>query len=422
MKLKEFKLPDGVQFSDNEQKLMASLTGWITENFNEFANGQISKDALIKAISDKFEEAGFNEDTLKSLKSSLLEQGKTLTSLKEKAATGGFELGGLKGAFYKNYDKLADAIKKKDDKFIIKAVDEHNPALIHTTANTVTTTSGAMLEERIANDPNLFLKRRDRQYIHDIANVSYVGDIPEVYTFYEEGDETGAIAVVAENGLKPQVKLSLIKNQVEAQKAAGYIVVTEELMKWRPRAWAAVQRLFRDKVYRDYENLLTTQMIVNASAYISTPLDGTIPAAEVTDFTALVAAILQLESLNFQPDTLVINPADKWRLALSQTNNGMFILPYIQNGGQFGLLGLRVITSNKIPAGTFLLGESGTWFIEEESPTLRTGLVNDDLIHNRMTIVGEIFFLSYVPSNNAGAWINGNFADIKEALTETTTP
>lgn len=100
----------------------------------------------------------------------------------------------------------------------------------------------------------------------------------------------------------------------------------------------------------------------------------------------------------------------------------MFILPYIQNGGEFGLLGLRVIISTEIEAGTFILGESGTWFIEEEAPQLRTGLVNDDLIHNRMTIIGEIFFLSYVPSNNAGSFIKAKFTDVKEALKKPASP
>lgn len=418
---KEFKLPDGVQLSDNEQKTMSAITGWMNEQFQEFVSGQKSEDQLIDSISKKFEEAGFKGDTLKSLQESIKKQGETITSLKEKSNSGGVDLGGLQSEFNKNFDTLQKAVKNQE-KVVIKAVDEHNPAYIHTTANVITTTSGAQLAEVIGNDPNLYLKRRDRQYIHDIANVSYVDEIPETYNFWEEGSEQGFIAVVEENELKPQVKLDLIKNSVDSQKAAGYIVATEEVVKWRKRAWAAIQRLFRDKVYRDYENLLTTQMLTNATAYVSTPLDGTIPAAQVTDFTALVAAILQLESLNFLPDTLVINPADKWRLALSQTNNGMFILPYIQNGGQFGLLGLRVITSNKITAGTFLLGESGTWNIEEEAPQIRTGLVNDDFIHNRFCIVGEIFFLSYVPSNNAGSWLLGNFADIKEALTETATP
>lgn len=415
MKVKEFNLPDGV--SEEAKKGLASIASWMTDNFNQFVEGQVTKEELIESITMKLEEQGFKGEILKNLQESVKLQGEAITKLKERAVSGGVELNNLQQEFYKNFDALKDAIKSRKQGFEIKAIDEHNPALIHTTANTVTTTSGAILQESIANDPNFYLKRRDRQYIHDIANVSYVNEVPEIYTFWEEGDETGAIAVVAENGLKPQIKLSLIKNQVEAQKAAGYIVVTEELMKWRPRAWAAIQRLFRDKVYRDYENLLTTQMIGNASAYVGTPLDGTIPAAQVNDFTAIIATLAQLESLNIKGDTLVIHSTDKWRLALTQTNNGMFVLPYIQEGGQFGLLGLRVITSNKITPGTFLIGESGTWNIEEESPTLRTGLVNDDLIHNRMTIVGEIYFLSYVASNNAGAWINGDFTAIKNALT-----
>lgn len=409
-----FKLPEGVQFSENEQKAMSALAEWMAKNFDAYAKGQTSKEDLINDISKKLEASGFNQETLKSLQESLTKQGEVLENLKERTNSGGVNLGGLKEAFNKNWEGLQNALKTRTPGFKIKAINEHNPDMIITTDNIISTTTGAFLPESVVNDPNLHLKRIDRQYIHDIANVSYVDEVPETYTFEEEGDEEGSIAIVAENGLKPQVELKLIKNKVDADKAAGYIAVTEEVTKWRKRAWAAIQRLFRDKVYRDYENKLTANMIANASSYASTPLDGTV--AEPTDFDAIIATILQGEMLNFQYDTLVINPADKWRLAMTTTANGMFVLPYIQQGGQFGLLGLRVITTNKVNAGTFLIGEGGTWYIEEESPSLRTGLMNDDMIHNRMTIVGEIFFLSYVPSNNAGAWIMGNFATIKEAL------
>lgn len=186
------------------------------------------------------------------------------------------------------------------------------------------------------------------------------------------------------------------------------------MLKWRSRAWAQIQRLFNDKVWRDYEKLLTEDLLSNATAYTTTALDDTIAAP--TDFDAIVASVLQLESLEYRPDVLIINPADKWKLALTQANNGTFILPYIQNGGEFSLLGLRVITTTRIASGTFLIGESDTWFIEEEAPQIRTGLVNDDLIHNRMTIIGELFFLSYVPSNNAGSFVKSTFSTVKEAL------
>jgi hypothetical protein len=412
-----FTLPEGLDLTESEKNGWLAIGNQFTGVLKEFEKGKISKEDALSEMDKKLKEwaekSGYDADRIEKMSRSLKEQGEALQELKEKSSHAA-GVGGLKNAFEKEWDSLQKALKDKNVGYRIKAINEHNPALIETTANIISTTTGANLFESVVNDPDLHLKRRDRQYIRDIANVSHVDEVPEVYTFWEEGDETGAIGIVAENAVKPQVKLELVKNQVEAKKAAGYIVVTEEVIKWRSRAWAAVQRLFRDKVYRDYENILTTQMTASASSYVSTPLDGTIAAP--TDFDAIIATILQGEMLNYEFETLVLNPADKWRLAMTTTANGMFVLPYIQQGGRFALLGLRVITTNKIPAGEFLIGESGSWYIEEEAPQLRTGLVNDDFIHNRMTIIGEVFFLSYVPSNNAGSWIYGNFDDIKSAL------
>jgi len=414
VKVKKFELPDDVQLSDNEQKLMTSLTGWMAENFTDFAKGQKTEDELIKSIGDKFETMGFKEDTLKTLKDSLKTQGEALTKLKERANYAGPELKGFEKAFNENFKDFQTAVKNKQVGFEIKAIAETDNDMVVTTSNVITTTSGSFLPEIVGNDPNLYLKRRNRRFLGDIATRTIVDEVPEIFTFWEEGDENGEIAIIQENTLKPQVELGLIKNQVHAQKAAGFIVITEEVIKWRKRAWAAIQRLFRDKVVRDYENKLTTTLVTNASNYVGTPLDGTI--ANPTDFDAIIATILQGELLNFSYDTTVLNPTQKWQLAMTQTPNGMFILPYIQNGGEFGLLGLDVITSNDVPAGEFYIGESDTWFIEEENPTIRTALINDDARYNRMSVFGEIFFLSYIPSNNAGAWVHGNFANIKEAL------
>lgn len=410
-----FAIPEYIDLSDSEKKGMKALADYFTSQFSEFTKNSITEEVMLKRMEEKLnkwgEDNGISKEVIEKYDKVLKEQGKQLASLKEGKS---FEMRGLKGLFMQNFDALKEAIK--NEKSVRFKAEPHvsDDALIED-RTVITTTTGANLIERNQEDPELYLKRRDRQYIEDIADVSVVAEVPETYTFDEEGDETGAIAIVEENEVKPQVRLQLIKNKVEAKKAAGFIVVTEELMKWRSRAWNAIRRLFQDKVMRDYENIITDEMITEyANQYLGTSLDGTI--TDPTNFDAIIAAILQLEALNFVPDTLVLNPADKWRLAMTTTANGMFILPYIQNGGQFALLGLRVITTNKIPAGTFELAESGIWKIEREQPSLRTGLVNDDLIHNRMTIVGEIFFLSYVPSNLKGGFIRATFADVKEAL------
>ncbi len=412
-----FTLPEGLGFTEKEQKGLGALAEHLNAQMAEYMKGYMTEDQVLEKMSAHLKkwagENGVDGEKLAKLEESLKSQGAALQSIKERANRTP-SLTGLKAQFEKHYDELVKAIKEERSGFVIKAVSEHDADDIQTTVNTITTTSGAVLTDSVKVRDGVFFKRRGRQYIEDIANVTQVDKVPETFVFTEEGDEEGVIGVVAENAVKPQVHLSLVRNQVNAKKAAGYIVVTEEVLKWRQRVWAQILRLFQDKVGRDYEDKLTLDMLVNASAYTSTPLDDTI--AEPTDFDAIIAAVLQLENLNYQPDVLVINPADKWKLAMTQTNNGMFILPYIQQGGQFGLLGLKVVTTTKINAGSFLVGEGGTWFIEREAEQIRTGLVNDDLIHNRMTIVGEIFYLSYVPSNNAGSFVSAKFADVKEAL------
>lgn len=417
-----FVLPDGVDFSEKEKAGLKALAEHFNAQFKAYVDGRVSEDSIMERLQGKLKEwaetNGISAEKMEKMQEALKEQGKVITGLKEQGvAAPGSQ--GLRAAFEKNYNQLISAIKEKKTGVIIKAADEHTAGSIQTTGS-VSTSSGAPLAESVQYSDQLFMKRRGREYIHDIANVTVVDEVPETFVFDEEGAETGEFAVVAENGLKPQVNLKLVRNQVDAKKAAGYIVVTEELMKWRQRVWANIQRLFSDKVWRDYEKKLTESLITNATGYVSTPLDDTIE--KPTDIDGVIAAVLQLESLNYSPDVIIINPADKWKLAMTQANNGTFILPYIQNGGQFALLGLKVITTTRVNAGTFIIGESGTWFVEEEAPRLRTGLVNDDFIHNRMTIIGEIFFLSYIPSNNAGSFIKAEFSAVKEALAKPPTP
>ena len=408
MKEFELKAPEGAD--ESLKAAYKSLSEALTTAFND--SKKESLEAMQKALKEWGEKNSVPKEELEKINNVIKAQGEALKALKENPI--GKNVGGLKAAFDEHYDELVKAIKERRSGFEIKAVNEHTATSIQTTDNSIDAQGNAIAQEIIGNNYDVFGIRRGRQYIHDIASVSVVDKVPEVFNFWEEGDETGAIAVVTENSVKPQVHTELIKNQVDAQKAAGYMVVTEEMIKWRPFLWSQIQRLFNDKVWRDYEKLLTTQLIAETAAYANTAWNDTI--ANPTDLDAIIAAVAQLEATNFRPDVIVLNPNDKWKLALTETTGGMLILPYIQAGGEFRLLGLRVITTTEIAAGTFMVGEAGTWFIQEERPSLRTGLVNDDLIHNRVTIVGELWFLSYVPSNNDGSFVKATFASVKEAL------
>lgn len=299
-------------------------------------------------------------------------------------------------------------------------------AVVMSTANTIDV-SGLNADnlgaEKIA-DRGLVLQRRNREYIFDIADRQIVADLPEVIRWDEEGDEEGAFAIVAEGALKPLVSLSLVRNESEKKKAAGKIVVTEELMKFRPRLYSRIRTLFDRKVTRDYENILTTSLVTAAASYVGTDLDGTID--EPNDYHAIGAVAAQLETLEFAPDVLIINPQDKWRIALTTDSNGQFMtnLPITGANGQVQFMSFRVVTTNKIAAGTAILGEGNAWKIEQENVTMRIGYgvtmngstAESDFDHNRIRIIGELYFHEYISTIDAGSFVEFEFDTVKLAL------
>lgn len=272
-------------------------------------------------------------------------------------------------------------------------------------------------------------KRRGEQYIFDVADRTVVQAIDQYTSWLEEGTEQGAFAIVAEGAVKPLVSTSLVRNFAEAKKIAGKMVITEEFAKWRPKAWAAIQSLLRDKIQRDYAALLTIDLQAQSASYVGTSLDDTIVAP--TDYDAIGAVAAQIETLNFIPDILVLHPQDKWRLALEKDSEGRYymMIPMVDPNGVVRMMGFRVITSTYQTPGTFTLGESGLFKIEEEALTIRLGYgidvttvsgnvtaVTSDFDNNRMRLIIETFFKDWIATNHIGSFVTATFAAVKAAL------
>lgn len=273
-------------------------------------------------------------------------------------------------------------------------------------------------------------KRRGREFIFDIADRVTVRSIEQYKRWWEEGDDEGAFAIVEEGQLKPMVSMNLVLNTSEYKKVAGHSVYTDEVVKFKREAYNIIRRLINDKLLRDYHNILTVDLVAAAAPYVGSALDG--QYANPTDFHAIAAVAAQIEGINFYPDTLIINPQDKWRIGMSQDLNGQFYLaiPQTSPDGTTRMLGFNVITSTRIAQGKFLLGEAGLWKIEDEGVTVKIGYgttevrnpegvligVQDDISHNRFRVISEMFFHSYIASNHQGSFVYGDFAVIKELL------
>ena len=276
-------------------------------------------------------------------------------------------------------------------------------------------------------------KRRGTQYIFDIADVTTVAELEEYTTWLEEGNSEGAFAIVAEGAVKPLVSYALVRNFAKAKKVAAKYVITEEFAKFRKKALSIIQNLINDKILRDYAAILTVDLQAQSASYVGTSLDDTFVAPN--DYDAIGAVAAQIETLNFFPDLLIIHPQDKWRLSLEKDSQGRYymMIPMYNPDGLVSMMGFRVLTSTYQTIGTFTLGESGLFKIEQEALTIRLGYgidyttatvsgstvvtsVSSDFDNNRMRIIVENFFKDYIATNNIGSFVTASFATVKAAL------
>ncbi|MFZ4754294.1 MAG: hypothetical protein ACOYLG_13205 [Chitinophagaceae bacterium] len=299
-----------------------------------------------------------------------------------------------------------------------------------TTANSVDNT--ALNNDVVENFriDGMVKQRQGKQYIFDIADRTTSQSVPEFIIWDEEADAEGAFAVVSEGALKPLTSYSLVKKQSQVKKIAGKKVVSTEFDTFRQRLSRYVNELFNDKLLRDYQTQLTTELGLLAASYTGTTLDGQI--TDPTDFHAIGAVAAQIESLNFSPNVLIINPQDKWRIALTTNGEGSFhvaTLPITGANGQVQMMSFLTVTTTEIAAGTAILGEGNLFKIEDTPVNLKLtyGLTTTsgggnitsaefDTDYNRMRLIGEMFYHSYMASVHTGSFVEFEFETVKAAL------
>lgn len=406
-KCKPFAVPGGGDTIT--QEMCKALGVWLDENFAEFKRTNLGGDVFIKAVTEALEKSGVNAAQLKELKEQVEEFGKTVDRIKH---------GGMGQQPKSRNQAIRDFVKEHHKEFVNAGSNFSLPinkdAAIITTSNAVTSDTSAVYTGYTVREDGIYYKRHNRQYIRDIANVRRLRNVPQTYQFWEEGSEQGTFAVVAENGLKPLVQTSLVLNQVSRTKVAGHMTLTEEVLMDPEQLAERLIALADDKLQRDYEDKLSSEISTNAASYTTTALDDTIAAPN--NFDAIAAGALTLSSLNFRPEVLVLNPADAYAMMVEKDNTGRYLLPVVTNGGQLNILGLEVIISGGVDAGKFVLAEYGAFQVREGEAIIRSGLNEDDFVNNRRTFVLEVFTLFFLPSNYEGAILEGDFATIKEAL------
>lgn len=328
----------------------------------------------------------------------------------------------LRSFINENHAKIVDAVRgKKDFNFEIRTAAPH-----YNDNGTIAWGAGQSFPvvENVELNGGICTLRLPENFLLNIIrnlNVGALGNLPHSVVKTEQAAKEGDAALVAEHNSKPLVQYKWVKNVISRKKYAGHIIWSEEFEADNNALFMAIIQMIENDVIRAWNNGMWTAITTNATAYTGGgSYTGIIPFGSGT--VAEAAMVLQniIQTQNYQPDTVVINPIDLIGVLLRMKADGTYIPnPFFVDGK---LNGMSVLVTNVIVAGYVLVFDSSIYSERHTDYISRTGTINAQLITNEWTLVAEIFSILEVCEINLVASmydsISTILSDIEEAEAE----
>jgi hypothetical protein len=352
---------------------------------------------------------------------------------------GGFDEGQTAAGIIRNLAAEIDAIKNQSkrslgasDKFKLRKALEDNKEVIQRaakskehwalefqakraaammTSTTMVTGTVALATDNFLEDVEVMVIQYPKNFILDAINSRQVAKVPQsMFLKYETTSDKGAPALVAEGAVKPLVSKTFAREYFYREKYAGRIEYTEETEIDFEQLLQQVIAMFEEDVLRVWQDAVLAKVVAYASAYTSSALDGTQVSPDV--YGVIMAGMAWGSDNNSNYDQLLMNPGDYWAIKGAQDANGNYKI----NPFSDGFAGLNLTLSNKITAGTLILGTKQTIKEQHGAFILRSGQYADQLIENEYTIIGEIFSVTQLPTMAKPSWLALNITAMKDIL------
>lgn len=211
-----------------------------------------------------------------------------------------------------------------------------------------------------------------------------------------EASWTNDAAGVNQGSAKPESDITFEQYNVAVETVAHWIKVSNQLLADAPAIASYINTRLRDGLAQKVDSQL---LLGNGTA---PQLSGLTDSGNFTAYTAtagdnLVDAINRakyaLWAVGNMPDTVIVNPADWSAMELTREGAGTGAYLYGMPGVAAGVnpFGVRVVLSNNMPAGKFLIGalNSSAMVYNRQGAVVEMGYINDDFTKNLVTIRAE---------------------------------
>ena len=208
----------------------------------------------------------------------------------------------------------------------------------------------------------------------------------------------------------------------EVKKIATYVKVSKEMLEDLPFVRSEINNDLLKGLNESIEDALINGSgigaVINGLLSVPMALPGftgagftganAIPNANLSDVLRVAKA--QIESANYTPTHVVLNPVDVAKLQLTKGTDGTYTYPiYLPEGGSMVIADMVVISSTFIAVDKYIIGDFSRINVKmREGLNLSVGLDQDDFTRNMVTILAEARLVQYVKANQKSAFVQGD--------------
>ncbi len=255
------------------------------------------------------------------------------------------------------------------------------------------------------------------------------------YPYTELVPKEGGYAFVAEGTAKPQTDFKWENRYETPKKAAAYEILSEEAVTDYKRLMSVAKEylvkqhdLFKvNKVFFGTgTGLEPTGATVYGRTFVSTGMVDAF-ATGTSNFMDVVNACITdiyrtqafADEAHYQPNIVMINPIDFFlQMVGAKDTRGLPLYPQAGLFNEVNIGGVRIKPWIKIPAGQIFVADMKKYNIINYVPfSIRIGWINDQLITNEITMVGESRYFQFVKNLDQAAFIYDVIATVQAAIT-----
>lgn len=253
------------------------------------------------------------------------------------------------------------------------------------------------------------------------------------YPYTESVPKDGDFAFVLEAGIKPQIDFKIETRYAQPKKVAAHEVLTDESIKDIPNLQNIATNFLRAKhdlkrqdgiLFGDGIGANPLGVTVVARTFVAGAMALAVETPNIMD--VVNAAITDIYTTHNYQDEMpylaniaMIHPTDFFiQFVSAKDANGLPLFPSASLFNRVVIGGVLIMPFYKIPLGKVFVADMSKLNVSNYVPyTVRVGWINDQLITNEFTMVGESRFHSFVKKLDEQAFIYDDIATIKAAIT-----